>query len=177
MNVSIVSKKVDITPTMRHKIENTLSKIGKYIKDDVDVNVKVDVKRNKQKVEVTMYLQEGRIIRAEEAQSDLYSAIDLVYDKLYKQLRKYKTQSIKKNQKNESIKLENIEEYTDIDLDDENIIKKRKKVNIGKPMTEEEAIIQMDLLGHDFFIYKDSESNRTSILYKRHDGYGLIEEA
>ena len=176
MNISIVSKRVDITGTMRNKIEDTLSKIGKYIKEDVDVNVKLDVKKNNQKVEVTMYLNDGKILRAEEVQPDLYSAIDLVYDKIYKQLRKYKTQTLRKQQKNESIKFENIEAYAALDLDNDNSIKKRKKVNIDKPMTEEEAVIQMDLLGHDFFIYKDSTTVRTCILYKRHDGYGLIEQ-
>lgn len=177
MNISIVSKNIEVTDTIRNKVESTLSKLEKYIKSDINVNVKLDVKKKSQKIEVTIHLKDGCILRAEESQSDLYSAIDLVYDKLYKQLRKYKTQTLKKNKRNESIKFENIEEYVACDIEEDDFIKRRKKLNIDKPMTEEEAVIQMDLLGHDFFVFKDIETDRISIIYKRHDGYGIIEQA
>lgn len=177
MNISIISRNVEVTDTIRNKVESTISKLERYIKNDVDVDVKIDVKKKFQKVEVTIYLNDGYIIRAEEVQSDLYSAIDLVHDKLYKQLRKYKTQSLRKNQKNDSIKFENIQEYIACDMEDEELIKRRKRLNIDKPMTEEEAIIQMDLLDHNFFVFKDIETNRISIIYKRHDGYGVLEQA
>lgn len=176
MNIIIVSKRVEITNAIREKIEAKIEKLSKYINEDTDINVKIDVKKKNQKIEVTIHTKAGVIIRAEESQEDLYSAIDLVYDKLYKQLRKYKTQTLKKNKRNESIRFENIEEYVACDLDDDEPIKRRKKFKIDKPMTHEEAIIQMDLLGHNFFIFRDVESETVNVIYKRHDGYGLIEQ-
>lgn len=176
MNISIVSKNVEVTNTIREKVECTLTKLEKYIKNDININVKLDVKKKRQKVEVTLFFKDGYIIRAEEVKSDLYSAIDLVYDKLYGQIRRYKTQALKKSRKNESIKFENIETYIDLDNSEEDLIKRRKKVNIDKPMTQEEAVIQMNLLDHNFFVFKDIESDSISIIYKRHDGFGLIEQ-
>lgn len=175
MSVKIISKHVKVTEAIREKIESKFEKLEKYINDDFDVHVKIDVKRKNQSIEATVYTKHGTIVRAEECQEDLYSAIDLLYDKLYKQLRKYKTQMIRRNRKNESIRFDNIEEYEDIDLDDD-IIKRRKKFKMDKPITPEDAIVQMNLLGHQFFVFRNIETNETSILYKRHDGYGLIEQ-
>ena len=175
MNMIIVSKKTIITDGIKEKIESTLLRLEKYINDDTEVKVKIDVKKKHQKIEVTVFTKDGVIIRAEESKEDLYSAIDLVYDKLYKQLRKYKTQLIKRNKKNESIRFDNIEEYVACDTDD-NEIKRRKGFKIDKPMTEEEAIMQMDLLGHNFFVFRDLKTQEINIVYKRHDGYGLIEQ-
>ena len=187
MNMVIVSKKTTITDAIRTKIENTLGRLEKYINDDTDVKVKIDVKKKNQKIEVTIFTKDSFIIRAEESREDLYSAIDLIHDKLYKQLRKYKTQLMKKNKKNESIKFDNdnnesirfdnIEEYVDYDIDNENIIKRRKEFKIDKPMTPEEAIMQMDLLEHNFFVFRSLETENINIVYKRHDGYGLIEQS
>lgn len=175
MSVKIISKHVKVTEAIREKIESKFEKLEKYINDDFDVHVKIDVKRKNQSIEATVYTKHGTIVRAEECQEDLYSAIDLLYDKLYKQLRKYKTQMIRRNRKNESIRFDNIEEYEDIDLDDD-VIKRRKKFKMDKPITPEDAIVQMNLLGHQFFVFRNIETNETSIIYKRHDGYGLIEQ-
>lgn len=175
MSVKIISKHVKVTEAIREKIESKFEKLEKYINDDFDVHVKIDVKRKNQSIEATVYTKHGTIVRAEECQEDLYSAIDLLYDKLYKQLRKYKTQMIRRNRKNESIRFDNIEEYEEIDLDDD-IIKRRKKFKMDKPITPEDAIVQMNLLGHQFFVFRNIETNKTSIVYKRHDGYGLIEQ-
>lgn len=177
MNMIIVSKKTIITEAIRNKIENTLERLEKYINDDTDVKIKIDVKKKNQKIEVTIFTKDSFIIRAEESREDLYSAIDLIHDKLYKQLRKYKTQLMKKNKKNESIRFDNIEEYIDCDIDNENIIKRRKEFKIDKPMTPEEAIMQMDLLEHNFFVFRNLETENINIVYKRHDGYGLIEQS
>jgi len=177
MNMTIVSKKITITDAIRNKIENTLERLEKYINNDTDVKVTIDVKKKNQKIEVTIFTKDSFIIRAEESREDLYSAIDLIYDKLYKQLRKYKTQLIKKNKKNDSIRFDNIQEYVDCDIDNENIIKRRKEFKIDKPMTPEEAIMQMDLLEHNFFVFRSLETENINIVYKRHDGYGLIEQS
>lgn len=176
MNISIVSKNVEITDTIRNKVENTLNKLEKYIKNDININVKLDVKKKRQKVEVTLFFKDGYIIRAEEVKSDLYSAIDLIYDKLYGQIRKYKTQAMKKNRKNESIKFENVDEYINDFNEDDDVIKRRKKLNLDKPMTQDEAVIQMNLLDHNFFVFRDIDTDSISIIYKRHDGFGLIEQ-
>lgn len=175
MSVKIISKHVKVTEAIREKIESKFEKLEKYINDDFDVHVKIDVKRKNQSIEATVDTKHGTIVRAEECQEDLYSAIDLLYDKLYKQLRKYKTQMIRRNRKNESIRFDNIEEYEEIDLDDD-VIKRRKKFKMDKPITPEDAIVQMNLLGHQFFLFRNIETNKTSIIYKRHDGYGLIEQ-
>ncbi|WP_195940039.1 ribosome hibernation-promoting factor, HPF/YfiA family [Romboutsia sp. 1001713B170131_170501_G6] len=175
MSVKIISKHVKVTEAIREKIESKFEKLEKYINDDFDVHVKIDVKRKNQSIEATVYTKHGTIVRAEECQEDLYSAIDLLYDKLYKQLRKYKTQMIRRNRKNESIRFDNIEEYEEIDLDDD-VIKRRKQFKMDKPITPEDAIVQMNLLGHQFFVFRNIETNETSIVYKRHDGYGLIEQ-
>lgn len=127
MSVKIISKHVKVTEAIREKIESKFEKLEKYINDDFDVHVKIDVKRKNQSIEATVYTKHGTIVRAEECQEDLYSAIDLLYDKLYKQLRKYKTQMIRRNRKNESIRFDNIEEYEEIDLDDD-IIKEERNL-------------------------------------------------
>jgi putative sigma-54 modulation protein len=176
MNVSIVSKNIEVTDAIRERVENTLDKLEKFINEDVKVNVKLDVKKKNQKIEITLFFKDGYIIRAEESKQDLYSAIDLIQDKLSGQIRRYKTQTLKRNRKNESIKFENVDPYVALDSDEEDLIKRRKKISLDKPMTQEEAIIQMDLLDHDFFIFRDIESDEISVIYKRHDGYGLIEQ-
>jgi len=175
MKMIIVSKKTIITDGIKEKIESTLLRLEKYINDDTEVKIKIDVKKKNQKIEATIFAKDGVIIRAEESKEDLYSAIDVVYDKLYKQLRKYKTQLIKRNKKNESIRFDNIEEYVACDTDD-NEIKRRKIFKIDPSMTEEEAIMQMDLLGHNFFVFRDLKTQEINIVYKRHDGYGIIEQ-
>lgn len=175
MAIHIVSKKVTLTNSIKNKIENTLVNLEKYISDDTDIHVKLDVKKKDQKIEVTIFTKNGTILRAEDSKDNLYTAIDSVYDKLYKQIRKLKTQLIKKNKSNESIRFNSIDEYVDLDTSD-NMIKRYKKFNFDKPMSIEDAVIQMDMLGHKFFIFRNIESEDICVIYKRHDGYGLIEQ-
>lgn len=175
MNIHIISKKISLTNSIREKIENTLTNLEKYLSNDTDIHVKLDVTKKSQKIEVTIFTKNGTILRAEDSEDDLYTAIDLVHDKLYKQIRKLKTQLIKRNKSNESIRFNNIEEDIDLNTND-SIIKRCKKFNFDKPMTIEDAIIQMDLLGHKFFIFRNIESEDINVVYKRHDGYGLIEQ-
>lgn len=175
MSIYIVSKKITLTDAIRDKVENTLINLERYLSDDTDINVKLDVTKKSQKIEVTIFTKNGTILRAEDSKDDLYTAIDSVYDKLYKQIRKLKTQLVKRNKSNESIRFSNIDEYIDIDTND-NMIKRSKKFNFDKPMTTEDAIIQMDLLGHKFFVFRNIESEDINVVYKRHDGYGLIEQ-
>lgn len=176
MNINIISKKVELTEAIKSKIENKFGKLEKYLNQDTDINVKLDVIKKNQKIEVTIFTKGGTILRAEDSREDLYSAIDLVYDKLYGQIRKLKTQLSRKNKSNDSIRFDNIEYYDTSDEEYDNKIKKVKKFNINKPMSAEDAINQMELLGHNFFVFRDSDTEDVNIVYKRHDGYGLIEQ-
>ena len=176
MKINIVSKKVKLTNSIKEKIENTFYNLEKYLSSDTDVHVKLDVTKRSQKIEVTIFTKNGTIIRAEDSKDDLYNAIDTVYDKLYKQIRKLKTQLINKNKSNDSIRFNNIDEYDDINIESDNVIKRIKKFNLDKPLTTEDAIIQMNLLGHKFFLFRNLDTEEINLVYKRHDGYGLIEQ-
>ena len=173
MEFIIRGDKLKITDAMNDYIEEKLGKLDKYLKnsDDVRVNVIVKVKNHEQRVEITIPLK-TYILRSEETKDDFYAAVDKAVDKLERQIRKNKTRMMSKQVK------------TNIDFDmsviepekeDEKKILKRKVVEV-KQMNEEEAILQMELLGHQFYMYKDSESEKTAVVYKRTDGnYGVLE--
>lgn len=177
MRVSVIAKNTTATPALKDMIEKKLSKVKRYFNPDVEAKATLSVQKNKQKVEVTIPFN-GVILRAEEATEDMYKSIDLVVNKLERQIRKQKTKLSRKN--NESVRFTEIDEFgfkdnVDI-LDEENgRIVKYKKFNM-KPMSVEEAILQMELVGHNFFVFQDAENNKVNVLYKRKDGdYGLLE--
>ena len=171
MEILIRGTKVEITDSMKNYVKEKLSKLDKYFVDQkIKATVLVKVHNYLQKVEVTIPLK-TLLLRAEETQEDFYAAVDLVINKLERQIRKNKA----KLQKREKAKTKefNIDDLIPIEEDDK--IVKHKKVSV-KPMNREEAMLQMDLLGHDFYVYKDSETNTVCVLYKRKDGgYGIIE--
>lgn len=173
MKYNIRGDKMVVTEAIRDYAEEKLGKLEKYFKDDdITANVLTRVRGNSQIVEVTIPTSKF-VLRSEEENDDLYAAIDLVSDKLERQIRKNKTRL------NRNVK-ENIKEFNfDFDIKEEEESKERivKRKNIEtKPMDEEEAILEMELLGHSFFVYKDMDTNNTCVLYKRKDGdYGLIE--
>lgn len=173
MKYNIRGDKMVITKAIKDYAETKLGRLEKYIKDDsVTANVLAKVRGNSQIVEVTIPTSKF-ILRSEEENDDLYAAIDLVTDKLERQIRKNKTR-LNKNIK-EPVKEFNFDFDTDDDEDSDEKIVKRKNIEM-KPMDEEEAILEMELLGHNFFVYKDMDTNKTCVLYKRKDGnYGLIE--
>lgn len=173
MKYNIRGDKMVITDAIKDYTEAKLGKLEKYFKDDeITANVLTRVRGNSQIVEVTIPTNKF-VLRSEEENEDLYAAIDLVSDKLERQIRKNKTRL------NRNVK-DNVKEFNfDFDIKDEEEanekIVKRKKIET-KPMDEEEAILEMELLGHNFFVYKDMDTNNTCVLYKRKDGnYGLIE--
>lgn len=171
MEVLIRGDKVNITESMSNYVNEKLSKLDKYMNtESLRANVVVKIRNYTQKIEVTIPLK-TLILRAEEEQQDFYMAVDLVISKLERQIRKNKDKLIKKEKKgNKEFKMEEI-----IPIESNENIIKRKKIDI-KPMDEEEAILQMELLGHNFYLYKDSETNTVSVIYKRKDGgYGIIE--
>lgn len=173
MKYNIRGDRMVITDAIKDYAETKLGKLEKYFKDDeVTANVLTRVRGNSQIVEVTIPTSKF-VLRSEEENEDLYAAIDLVSDKLERQIRKNKTRL------NRNVK-ENFKEFNfDFDVKEEEESKekivKRKNIEM-KPMDEEEAILEMELLGHSFFVYKDMDTNNTCVLYKRKDGdYGLIE--
>ena len=171
MEIIIRGNKVEVTDSMKEYVKEKLSKLDKYYTDNLQATVLVKIRNYTQKVEVTIPLK-TLILRAEEESSDFYSAVDLVVNKLERQIRKNKTK-LKKKEKT-GMKEFNMEEILDVP-EDEELEVKRKKIEI-KPMNLEEAILQMELLGHNFYMYKDSDLNSVALVYKRKNGgYGVIE--
>lgn len=171
MEVLVRGNKIDITDAMKDYVKEKLSKLDKYTLDDTTATVLVKIRNYSQKVEVTIPLK-TLMLRAEDESQDFYSAVDLVVNKLERQIRKNKSK-LKKREKS-GIKEFNIDDITDNGEDE--VVIKRKKIDI-KPMNLDEAILQMELLGHNFYMYKDSDIGRIALVYKRNDGgYGVIEE-
>lgn len=174
MKCDIHGDKLLITSGIRSHIEEKLSKLNKFFEKPEAVKAKIvlKIRGRDQIIEVTIPMN-NFTLRNEEAHTDLYAAVDLVIDKLERQLVKNKTKMQSKflKGKNNYFNFKNFDEE-----DEENkIVVKRKKLDT-KPMNEEEAILQMNMLGHDFFIYRNAETNDVDVLYRRKDGnYGVIE--
>ena len=176
MKIIISGKKLELTDGIKTAIEDKLGKLERYLNPETEVKVTVSAKKSTQKVEVTIIPISGPIIRAEDGEENLYAAIDVVYDKLKKQIRRYKSKLQDKHQsKEESIRFQ-IDEI--IEEDDESldiVIERHKKFDM-KPMSPEEAVLQMELIEHGFYMFRNIDSDEISIVYKREDGgYGLIE--
>ena len=173
MEIIIHGDKLKITDAMKEYIEEKLEKLNKYLEnsDNVRATVIVKVKNHEQRVEITIPLK-AVILRSEEAKDDFYAAVDKTIDKLERQIRKNKTRIMaRQNKTNIDFVVSAFEE----EEEDKKKVLKRKRIEV-KPMNEEEAILQMELLGHQFYMYKDSETNQVAVVYKRTDGnYGVIE--
>lgn len=173
MEIIIHGDKMKVTKAMSDYIEEKLEKLDKYLEnsDNVRANVIVKVKNHEQKVEITIPLK-SYILRSEETQEDFYAAVDKTIDKLERQIRKNKTKLMSKQSKlSHEFNFAKIEE----DNAEEKKILKRKTIEV-KPMNEEEAILQMELLGHQFYMFKDSETDKYAVVYKRNDEhYGIME--
>ena len=176
MEIIIHGDKIKITDAMKDYIEEKLGRLDKYLEnsENVRANVIAKVNGHEQTMEITIPLK-SFILRSEETQEDFYAAVDKTIDKLERQVRKNKTRLMTKHEKAsydfnfDSIVVDKKEEKED------HKVVKRKTIEV-KPMSEEEAILQMDLLGHQFFMYKDSETMEIAVVYKRKDGnYGVLE--
>ena len=172
MKITLRGKNIEITEAIEEKVSEKLSKLDKYfiVSENVEAKVLVRTYPYGQKIEVTIPT-EYVLLRAEVV--DLYNAIDLVIDKLEGQIRKYKTRLNRKSKDNKlAFNLASIEPLED---EEEDVLVKTKTIT-PKPMDMEEAIMQMELIGHSFFVYRDTETDAISIVYRRNDGdYGLIE--
>ncbi len=174
MKLNIRGDKIQLTKSIKDYIEEKIGKLDKYFNTNNEITcyVVVKVKNDIQTIEVTLP-SDKFTIRAEESHADLYAAIDLIVDKLERMIRKNKTKLNKRY--NESLSFESYEEVEE-DEEENDLIKIVKRKNIDtKPMGEEEAILQMQLLNHDFFVFKNIDEECVSVLYIRKDGnYGII---
>src|SRR5690625_746233 len=179
MNYNIRGENIEVTQPIREYVEKKIGKLNKYFDTPPasDVHVNLSVYNEEQQIEVTIPMTD-LLLRAEEQHTDLYAAIDLVVDKLERQIRKYKTKVNRKfRQKGipKHIFAELEKEALEEKESDEIEIVRTKRFNL-KPMDSEEAILQMDMLGHTFFVFTNAETADTNVVYKRKDGrYGLIE--
>lgn len=175
MIYNIRGDKILVTDAIKEYITEKLDRLNKYFdkSEEITANILVKVKGFEQTIEVTIPTP-NFTIRNEESAEDLYAAIDLVSDKIERQIRKNKTR-INKIEKDAAKKL-NLSFIENVEEDEEDTIIVRRKTLSTKPMDEEEAMLQMEMLGHDFFVYKDRDTKRICIIYKRKDNnYGIIE--
>ncbi|KMZ55618.1 ribosome hibernation-promoting factor, HPF/YfiA family [Dorea sp. D27] len=174
MKFIISGKNIDVTPGLRETVEHKLGKLEKYFTSDTEIIVTLSVEKERQKIEVTIPVK-GNIIRSEQVSNDMYVSIDLVEEVIERQLRKYKNKLVARHQEGGNFRQEFFEsEYTTED-DDEVRIVRTKRFGI-KPMYPEDACIQMDLLGHDFFVFCNAETDEVNVVYRRKNGtFGLIE--
>lgn len=174
MNFIISGKNIDVTPGLKSCIEQKLGKLERYFTPETEIIVTLSVEKERQKIEVTIPVK-GHIIRSEQRSNDMYVSIDLVEEVIERQLRKYKNKLVARNQEGSNFKQEFFESEDTSSEDDEIKIIRTKRFGI-KPMFPEDACIQMDLLGHDFYVFFNAETEEVNVVYKRKNGtFGLIE--
>ncbi|MCM3727681.1 ribosome-associated translation inhibitor RaiA [Neobacillus cucumis] len=180
MKYNVRGENIEVTPAIREYVEKKISKLERYFTEAPDAKVNVNLRFNQDKsskVEVTIPLQQ-LVLRAEETNIDMYAAIDLITDKLERQIRKHKTKVNRKFREKGELSFTftapespETHDYAEEDLE----LVRTKRFDL-KPMDSEEAILQMNMLGHSFYVFTNSDTNRTNVVYKRKDGrYGLIE--
>ena len=173
MRFIITGRNIDVTEGLKSAVEEKLGKLEKYFTPETDVFVTLSVEKERQKIEVTIPIK-GHIIRSEQVSSDMYVSIDLVEEVIERQLKKYRTKLVsKKMNAAESFRTEFVEAA---DQDDEEVRIVRTKRFGMKPMYPEDACVQMELTGHDFFVFRNAETDEVNVVYKRKGNtYGLIE--
>ena len=172
MKFIIIGKNIDVTPGLREAVESKLGKLGRYFTPNTEIHVTLSVQKGHQKIEVTIPVK-GGLVRSEQESSDMYVSIDLVEEVIERQLRKYKNKIVDKQQAAANFQ----KEYLDKDYEEDEEVKiiRTKKFGI-KPMYPEDACVQMELLGHNFFVFYNAETEQVNVVYKRKGNtYGLIE--
>ena len=172
MRFIITGRNIDVTDGLRSAVEEKLGKLDRFFAPETEVNVTLSVEKERQKIEVTIPVK-GNIIRSEQVSNDMYVSIDLVEEVIERQLRKYKNKIVDKQQATANFQ----KEYIDRDYEEEDEVKiiRTKKFGI-KPMYPEDACVQMELLGHNFFVFFNAETEQVNVVYKRKGNtYGLIE--
>ena len=172
MNIIISGKNLTVSDSLKAAVEEKLSKLERYFKPDTEVKVTLSMEKERQKVEVTIPVK-GGIIRSEQTSNDMYVSIDLVEEVIERQLRKYKNKIVDRHQASGSFQ----QEFLDKDYDESEEIRiiRSKKFDI-KPMYPEDACVEMELLGHSFYVFMNAETDQVCVVYKRKGNtYGLIE--
>lgn len=174
MKLNLIGKNFKITSDIKEEAQKKFDRLDKYFDQAYEMDVRFSKEGNFYTVESTAFLNRGRILRSETTADTYLTAIDQNIDGLVRQIRKNKTKLMRNRQSGDSIKFENLEEdLKEPENTDLNIVR-RKEIHV-KPMDEQEAILQMELLGHNFFVYLDSEDNEVRVIYKRKKGdYGQI---
>ena len=172
MKFIIVGKNIEVTPGLKAAVQDKIGKLEKYFTQDTEVHVTLSVEKERQKIEVTIPVK-GNIIRSEQVSNDMYVSIDLVEEIIERQLKKYKNKLVERKQNIDYFRQDYIEKEF---MDEEEIqIIRSKKFDI-KPMYPEDACIQMELLGHNFFVFNNAETEQICVVYKRKGNtYGMIE--
>ncbi len=172
MKFYILGKNMDVSPALDTAIREKLGRLDKFFVSDTEVHVTLSVEKDRHKIEVTIPVK-GGIIRSEQVSNDMYVSLDLVEEIIERQLKKYKNKIIDKHQSGESFKRDYIEKDY---MDDEDIRIVRQKQFDMKPMYPEDACVQMELLGHSFYVFMNAETEQINVVYKRKGNtYGLIE--
>ena len=174
MKFIIIGKNIDVTPGLREAVESKLGKLGRYFTPNTEIHVTLSVQKGHQKIEVTIPVK-GGLVRSEQESSDMYVSIDLVEEVIERQLRKYKNKLVAREQEGGKFKQEFFDAEDNIEDDGEIKIVRTKKFGF-KPMYPEDACVQMELLGHDFYVFCNAESDEVNVVYRRKNGtFGLIE--
>lgn len=172
MNFIISGKNIDVTDGLRSAVQDKLGKLSRYFTEDTEIIVTLSVEKERQKIEVTIPVK-GNIIRSEQVSNDMYVSIDLVEEIIERQLRKYKNKLVDKKQEASNFQKAYVE--NDYEDDDEIKISRTKRFD-PKPMYPEDACVQMELLGHNFFVFVNAETSQVNVVYKRKGNtYGIIE--
>ena len=172
MRYTISGKNIEVTEALKNIVMDKLGKLERYFTPETEIIVTMSVEKERQKIEVTIPVK-GNIIRSEQVSNDMYVSIDLVEEVIERQLRKYKNKIIQKQQEGSNFRKEFIEKETE-DPEEVKII--RIKQFGMKPRYPEDACIQMELLGHNFFVFRNAETEEVNVVYKRKGNtYGLIE--
>ena len=170
MKFIIIGKNIDVTPGLREAVESKLGKLGRYFTPNTEIHVTLSVQKGHQKIEVTIPVK-GGLVRSEQESSDMYVSIDLVEEVIERQLRKYKNKLVAREQEGGNF----FDAEDNIEDDGEIKIVRTKKFGF-KPMYPEDACVQMELLGHDFYVFCNAESDEVNVVYRRKNGtFGLIE--
>ena len=172
MRYTITGRNIEVTPGLKAAVEKKIGKLEHFFTPDTEVIVALSAQKDQQKIEVTIPVK-GNTIRAEESSTDMYVSIDLVEEVIERQLRKYKNKIVDKQQAAANFQ----KAYLDKDYDEDEEVKiiRTKKFGI-KPMYPEDACVQMELLGHNFFVFFNAETEQVNVVYKRKGNtYGLIE--
>lgn len=176
MKIIVHGKNLEVTNALKKYVEDKVGKIEKYFNDAfIEAQVGLEIEKDRHIVEVTIMI-DGLLLRGEEKSSDMYASIDGVIEKLERQVRKHKTRISRKiREKKKEFKFQFVNGATEDDEEVEPKIVRSKRFAI-KPMPVEEAVMQMDLIGHDFFVFQNADTDEVNVVYKRRNGqYGLIE--